>query len=334
MPERSPDNHSQANAEIHADRLCIHDTALIATSAQLQTSAPYRIEIGAGVVIGEGCWLQACSGDIIIESGTVLGVGVLIVGWSKIGALSIIGSAVTLFEAAIDSGVTISAHSVHGLPERDIPLTCPVADTPQEVDNLADPWDDPEPSSVNRHNSTIEEETSSADPIPETPPATSPAPQPNSGLKIPFTSSPFIRSWKRPTVDPVVNTASQADELTDRPMNFSPVDPTPPKIDSVIDSVVDGAINGKQKSANDIPPSHSEIANPAKQDAAPLDSGKNDDRPVDEPHNNDSANDSATEEIIEEITITHSISQSQNVYGRQHVNRIIDSILRRNTPET
>ncbi|NJN61778.1 MAG: hypothetical protein HC795_09830 [Coleofasciculaceae cyanobacterium RL_1_1] len=145
MPERSPDHYPQTNAAIHTDLFCIHNTALIATSAQLQASAPHRIEIGAGVVIGEGCWLHACSGDIIIESGTVLGVGVLIVGWSKIGALSIIGSAVTIFEATIDSGVTIATHSVRGLPEREISLAPPVTDTFQEVDNLTDPWDDADP---------------------------------------------------------------------------------------------------------------------------------------------------------------------------------------------
>jgi hypothetical protein len=44
--------------------------------------------------------------------------------------------------------------------------------------------------------------------------------------------------------------------------------------------------------------------------------------------------DPAIEQIIEETTITKSITQMTNVYGRQHVNRIIDSILRRNTPET
>lgn len=322
MPERSPDNYSQSNTAIHTDRLVVHDTALIATSAQLQASAPHRIEIGAGVVIGEGCWLHACSGDIIIESGAVLGVGVLIVGWSKIGALSIIGSAVTIFEAVIDSGVTIATHSVRGLPERDISLVSPVADTFQEVDNLTDPWDDADPFSANSSGETIETQIPVAAPIPAPTPAPIPTPQPASGLKIPLTSSPFIRSWKRPTVDPVVNPVSLPAEPSDHPTPPPAVERTPPQTNVTIDE--------KTASVNDTQPPPSDTAPPTAQDVVSADSEQHNNPRIDQPQNPEAG----TTEIIEEITITRSISQPHNVYGRQYVNRIIDSILQRNTPET
>jgi hypothetical protein len=323
MPERSPDNDSQTNAQIHTDHLFVHDTALIANSAQLQTTTPHRIEIGAGVVIGEGCWLQACSGDIVIESGTVLGVGVLIVGWGNIGALSIIGSAVTLFETAIESGSTIAAHSVQGLPERDLPLplTASVPDIANEVDNLADPWDDgsdadaeaeDNQSSVSSNSGAIEEETRPVDPISVTP--TPPTPQSDSSFKVPLTSGAFIRSWKRPPTAPVVDTKSPVEAQNIHSTNPSPVDPTPAQADGITTA----------------PGSPSEKVSPTSTETVLPSSEKSDNHHFHEPQNDDPA----IEAIIEETIVTQSISKSKSVYGRQHVNRIIDSILRRNTPET
>ncbi|NJN61777.1 MAG: hypothetical protein HC795_09825 [Coleofasciculaceae cyanobacterium RL_1_1] len=100
------------------------------------------------------------------------------------------------------------------------------------------------------------------------------------------------------------------------------VDPTPPQTDGTIDEKTD-SINDTQ-----LPPS--DTAPPIAQDVVPADSEQHNNPPIDQPQNPDAG----TTEIIEEITITRSVSQPHNVYGRQYVNRIIDSILQRNTPET
>ncbi|MGD1901302.1 MAG: hypothetical protein ACFB9N_03590 [Geitlerinemataceae cyanobacterium] len=136
MPGRPSDNR----LENPPDRVCVHATATVSPSAVLQAELEYSIEIGAGASVGEGCWLHAYSGDIKIESGVVLGSGVLIVGWSEVGELSTVGASTTLFETAIAAGSAISAHSVLGVPERPIALVPAAADFSDEVDNLPDPW--------------------------------------------------------------------------------------------------------------------------------------------------------------------------------------------------
>jgi len=319
MPERSPDNYFQASANIQADRLCVHHTALIAASATLQATLPYCIEIGAGVVIGEGCWLQACSGDIIIESGAVLGVGVLIVGWSEIGTFSLVGSGVTLFEVAIESGTAIAAHSVRGLPTRDLPQNSPLTETTNEVDNLPDPWDE-HPSSIGLQDGMGAAQTQPLEPEPIrpefkpesiTPEPIQPEPiQPiHSGVTIqpqarpglntpglstplqinhPSTSTPFIRSWKRP------------------PAETQP-EPSPATRSSTSPAVADRS----SPQANQ-PPEEASTHRPAEEP------------PCDQP---------SIESTIDPAVVPKPTSQTTNVYGRQHVNRIIDSILRRNTPE-
>lgn len=321
MPERSPDNYPQAHTETHTDRLFVHDTALIAASAQLQTCAPYSIEIGAGVVIGEGCWLHACSGDIIIESGTVLGVGVLIVGWGKIGALSLIGSAVTLFEATIAPGTTIAPHSVQGLPERDVSLAPATTDPTDEVDNWwIDPWDEtPSPeSSLKDNDPVISPHPPSVDQNP--PPTSHPplSPPQTSSFNPGLTSGSFIRSWKRPAANPDIHTDLPPDSLGATPnepianRNFS--DSAPAIVDPV-----------DETSLSDAPIAHPSSIHPVTSDS----------RQTEDPPNNESLQDEPTiKDRLEPPNLEPPTPRPQNVYGRQHVNRIIESILRRHNPDT
>ena len=350
MPERSPDNSRPINAHIHTNRLCIHHTASIAASAILETTVPYCIEIGAGVVIGEGCWLHACSGDIILEPGTVLGTGVLIVGWSRIGTFSIIGSSVTVFEVAIDANSTIAAHSVWGLPTRELPDSAPLLEATNEVDNLPDPWDEPPSLSDDQRDvsaplihppqpepihspqfEAIAKESLQSKPIPPIPPEcvesetsqpetsqptmieptpvdttlqTQTSPEFSTPFQInhPSTFTPFIRSWKRPS--------------SPRPLDSSPATPL----------TESPGTTDQSRLQPDAPPATTNL----------------------EQTSEESYQDEPTIISITDTIVTQSISQPTNsqtinsqttnsqtttVYGRQHVNRIIDSILRRSTPE-
>lgn len=321
MPERSPDNYPQAHTETHTDRLFVHDTALIAASAQLQTCAPYCIKIGAGVVIGEGCWFHACSGDIIIESGTVLGVGVLIVGWGKIGSLSLIGSAVTLFEVTIAPGTTIAAHSVQGLPEHDVSLAPAITDPTDEVDNWwIDPWDETpsNESSLKDNDPVISPHPPSVD---QNPPPTSPhslPPLQTSSFNPGLTSGSFIRSWKRPVATPDVHADLPPDNLEATPSepiaNRNPSDSDPPITDPV-----------DKTSLPDAPIAHSSRIYPVTSD-----SSQTEDPPNDEPLQGEPT----IEDRPEPPNLEPPTPRPQNVYGRQHVNRIIESILRRHNPDT
>ncbi|TAF57300.1 MAG: hypothetical protein EAZ61_01615 [Oscillatoriales cyanobacterium] len=328
MPERSPDNYSQPHTDLHADRLFVHDTALIATSVQLQTCAPYCIEIGAGVVIGEGCWLHACSGDIIIESGTVLGVGVLIVGWAKVGALALIGSAVTLFETTIEPGTTIAAHSVHGLPERAVPLTPGVTDPTNEVDNLIDPWDDePTPDSS-------QETSTPAVPPPALPSNQTPVPSPSepptppqaSNLHLTLMSGVFIQNWQRPKTNADMTREVQPDHGTAQPNETfthpEPSQPTTPLEDRAAETST--ATSTPDDSIAHASTIQAETPNPM-QDESPQ---PNASQPI------DPAIEARPAASNPEPPPESPQPRSQNVYGRQHVNRIIDSILQRHHPDT
>jgi carbonic anhydrase/acetyltransferase-like protein (isoleucine patch superfamily) len=99
---------------VSLDRVIIGDVqidpnAAIAPGVILQADPGSSIVIGTGVGIGMGAIIHARNGNILIEAGTSLGAGVLIVGKAEIGINCCIGSCVTLVNCSLESGSIVAA---------------------------------------------------------------------------------------------------------------------------------------------------------------------------------------------------------------------------------
>ncbi len=98
----------------------IDPSAVLAPGTVLQAATNCKIIIGADVCIGMGTIVSAISGSIEIESGAILGAGVLIVGNSKIGRNACIGSSTTIYNASIEKMRVVSSGSLIGDTSRQI----------------------------------------------------------------------------------------------------------------------------------------------------------------------------------------------------------------------
>ncbi|MDJ0510653.1 MAG: transferase [Crocosphaera sp.] len=92
----------------------IHEGAVVAPGTILQAAPNCRIVIHEGACIGMGTLINAYQGDVEIQSGAMLGAGVLIVGQGKIGQNVCLGSCTTVINSSIESGKTIEAGSLIG----------------------------------------------------------------------------------------------------------------------------------------------------------------------------------------------------------------------------
>ncbi|MGK7873757.1 MAG: carbon dioxide concentrating mechanism protein [Xenococcaceae cyanobacterium] len=149
----------------------IHPSAVVAPGAILQAAPNSRIVIGAGVCVGMGAILNAYQGSIEVETGAILGAGVLIIGKGKIGENACIGAATTIFNASIEPMAVVSAGSLIGDPSRQVAaLPEPETVTSEEsaVDTESPP---PEPELVTSSESVIESES------PPLQPETTPEPE-------------------------------------------------------------------------------------------------------------------------------------------------------------
>ncbi|MBD2741761.1 hypothetical protein [Coleofasciculus sp. FACHB-1120] len=102
----------------------IDEGAAIAPGAILQAAPDSKIIIAAGVCIGMGTILHAHEGTIEVETGAILGAGVLVVGKGKIGANACIGATTTIFNSSVESWQIVPPGSLLGDNTRQ------VADTP------------------------------------------------------------------------------------------------------------------------------------------------------------------------------------------------------------
>ena len=109
----------------------IHEGAVVAPGTILQAAPNCRIVIHPGACIGMGTLINAYKGDIEIESGAMLGAGVLIVGQGKIGQNVCLGSCVTVINNSIESGTTIEAGTLIGDTSRQ--LSKQETETPKQI---------------------------------------------------------------------------------------------------------------------------------------------------------------------------------------------------------
>lgn len=71
-----------------------------------------QIRIGSGVCLGMGVIIHAHGGAVVIETGAILGAGVLIVGTAHVGAQACVGSTTTVYNAAIPAGQMVAPGSL------------------------------------------------------------------------------------------------------------------------------------------------------------------------------------------------------------------------------
>jgi carbon dioxide concentrating mechanism protein CcmN len=98
----------------------IDENVAIASGVILQADANCRLIIHAGVCIGMGTILHAHHGNVEIQSGVVLGAGVLIVGKAKIGDNACIGSTTTIWNTDVAPDRIVPPGSVVGSSGREI----------------------------------------------------------------------------------------------------------------------------------------------------------------------------------------------------------------------
>lgn len=92
----------------------IDASAVLAPGAIIQADADSKIIIAAGVCIGMGVIIHAHKGSIEIQSGAILGAGVLVVGKCKIGANACIGAATTIWNSSVEPSQVLAAGSLLG----------------------------------------------------------------------------------------------------------------------------------------------------------------------------------------------------------------------------
>ena len=100
----------------------IHPTASLAPGVILQAAPNSRIVIGADVCIGMGAIINACQGIVEIETGAILGSGVLIIGGSKIGNNCCIGTSTTIFRENVPPMAVIEPGSIVGDASRQVEI--------------------------------------------------------------------------------------------------------------------------------------------------------------------------------------------------------------------
>jgi len=92
----------------------IDETATIAPGVILQATDQGRIIIKAGACLGMGTVLTANEGSIEIGEGAILGAGVLVVGYGKIGDQACVGTASTLIQTSVAAMAVIPPGSLFG----------------------------------------------------------------------------------------------------------------------------------------------------------------------------------------------------------------------------
>jgi carbon dioxide concentrating mechanism protein CcmN len=126
------DSHLFVSGEV-----VIHPTAAIASGVLLQADPGCKVVIEAGVCVGSGSILHANQGDLVLESGVILGSGVLIVGSSTIGENACVGSLTTILGCSVEARQFIPAESLLG-------------DRSRQIESAAEPAAIPAPPSAKK----------------------------------------------------------------------------------------------------------------------------------------------------------------------------------------
>ena len=102
--------------------------AVVAPGVCLIANPGSCIRIGAGVCLGMGTILHAHGEGIVLETGVIVGAGVLLIGTVRVGAQSCIGAASTVYNATIGAGQMIQPGSLVGETGRATPAEPVIAE--------------------------------------------------------------------------------------------------------------------------------------------------------------------------------------------------------------
>ena len=138
------------NSHVHVSGDVIIDPqAAIAPGTIIQAAPDSQIIIRAGACIGMGSIIQSYQGTIEIETGAVLGAGVLVIGQGKIGSHACVGTATTIFAASIQAQEIVPPGSLIGDPSRQVALeSCSEVPESEELESSS-PTPEPEENTTN-----------------------------------------------------------------------------------------------------------------------------------------------------------------------------------------
>lgn len=157
----------------------IHEGAAIAPGVLLLADPNSRIVIHAHACIGAGTILHAHDGTLEVGEGSVLGVGVLLVGALQVGDRACIGSATTVFNCSIEKGAIVASGSLLGVNSTFESCNCEVT-SDSEDDEVYAPGFCPPPPPVEQPKEleNSEESEASKSSSESTEPSPEPSPEP------------------------------------------------------------------------------------------------------------------------------------------------------------
>ena len=127
-----------------AGNVTVHPSAAIAPGVLLQAEQDSQIIIAANVCIGMGSVLHAYGGLIEIQEGANLGAGVLILGSSRIGSFTCIGTSSTVIDSSVASRKIVPPGSLLGDQSRmTVTKSASAAGASENAPNAS--WQDPSP---------------------------------------------------------------------------------------------------------------------------------------------------------------------------------------------
>lgn len=97
-------------------RVDLAASGTISPDAILGADPGCRLVIGPGVCLGSGVLIRASQGDLVIDTGASLGMGVLVVGRGRIGRYACIGTNSTLINPEVADRQVLAADTLLGDP--------------------------------------------------------------------------------------------------------------------------------------------------------------------------------------------------------------------------
>ena len=97
-------------------RVDLATSGTISPDAILGADPGCRLVIGPGVCLGSGVLIRASQGDLVIDAGASLGMGVLVVGRGRIGRYACIGANSTLINPELADRQVLAPDTLWGDP--------------------------------------------------------------------------------------------------------------------------------------------------------------------------------------------------------------------------
>ncbi|MEB3251238.1 MAG: hypothetical protein VKO01_03755 [Cyanobacteriota bacterium] len=110
------DSCNSPQADRRYGRVDLATSGTISPDAILGADPGCRLVIGPGVCLGSGVLIRASQGDLVIDAGASLGMGVLVVGRGRIGRYACIGANSTLINPEVADRQVLAPGTLWGDP--------------------------------------------------------------------------------------------------------------------------------------------------------------------------------------------------------------------------